>query len=221
MRLLTYSVSVAVTLCCCLPVFPADTSAQPKQAPATQRLNAHVVDEVKADDATALLNRGIKLEAEGRTQDAMECFHRAISMDHYNANAFFNLGVVAEKHGDLQGALQNYRIAASISPNDAEFREAVGAMQAQLTASQPAFAAPPYMVPQRPVYEQPAYQTPVVSTPYHTPPVVGVSEPARKGHPYIRATASVAAVGAAALLMGRGIGGLDISCPLCRMLGGL
>jgi tetratricopeptide (TPR) repeat protein len=205
------------------PVAPVKESSANATAAVTEVKQGHVnVDEVHATDATAMLNRGIALESQGKTQEAVALFHQVISSDHYNANAFFNLGVVAEKHGDLQGALQNYRIAASINPADGEFQQAVASVQTQLTPRRPVFATPPYMVPQVPIAQQPQYQAPILSVPYRTPPQLTVSEPPRKGHPVLGATARFAAIGAASLLLGGGrMGGIDISCPLCRMLGGL
>ena len=206
----------------------SSTKLMPPEAPAKDALPVSSTvkqgrveeTEVKTADYNKMLNEGIKLESEGKTNEAVNLFHQVISMDHYNANAFFNLGVVAEKHGDFNGALQNYRIAASINPQDREFQEAVAAMDARLNPGQPVFAVPPYMVPQLPVYQQPYQPPPIVSVSPNRPPEIGVTQP-RRGHPYLRAAATAAAIGAVVGLGAGGFGGIDIGCPLCRMLGGL
>jgi len=60
----------------------------------------------------------------GDNAEAEACFKQALEIDHENADAFFNLGVMAEQAGDFQLALRNYQAALRSNPDDKEFQAA-------------------------------------------------------------------------------------------------
>ncbi|GAB4420181.1 MAG: hypothetical protein OHK0039_33450 [Bacteroidia bacterium] len=67
-----------------------------------------------------------------RAGDAFRCFGRVVALDSTYAPAWFMLGSIHEKNGDLESALASYRRAVAHQPGSADFRQAVAEVEAQL-----------------------------------------------------------------------------------------
>jgi tetratricopeptide (TPR) repeat protein len=80
--------------------------------------------EYPEDSVKTLLKCGISKHRLGDDAEAEEYFKQALKIDHENADAFFNLGVIAEQKGDLELASRNYRAALRSDPTDKEFQAA-------------------------------------------------------------------------------------------------
>ena len=101
--------------------------------------NSYRSDQIgSAQDAAAnrekeTLKRAISLYSKGDTVAAEQAFKQVVAMDNKNADAYFNLGVIAESKGDLQAALMNYRSAYHLRPtdNDSEWRRFFGRAEAR------------------------------------------------------------------------------------------
>ena len=82
--------------------------------------------------AQILLKQGMAAHRSGNHQFAEDRFKRALALDPGNADAFFNLGALAETRGDLLGALTNYRAALGINPLDRQLQDAVHSLEQQI-----------------------------------------------------------------------------------------
>ncbi len=56
-------------------------------------------------------------------------FKKVLSLDSRNADAHYNLGAIAEARGDASQALNEYRQASQLNPQDQEFRDAVAQIE--------------------------------------------------------------------------------------------
>jgi Flp pilus assembly protein TadD len=85
-------------------------------------------------DATkAALQQATMLYQQGRTDEAETAFKHVLSLDSKNADAYYNLGVIAESKNDLTTASKNYSRASQINPGDSDFAEAVRAVQSKIS----------------------------------------------------------------------------------------
>lgn len=78
------------------------------------------------------LRSAMQLYSQGRTDEAERQFRKVLSMDMRSVDAYYNLGVIAEAKGDLQGALNNYKAAYRINPSDTELATAISGIQNKL-----------------------------------------------------------------------------------------
>jgi tetratricopeptide (TPR) repeat protein len=133
--------------------------------------------------AQLLLKQGMAAHRAGNHQVAEDKFKQVLSMEPRNADAFFNLGALAETRGDLIGALTHYRAALGINPLDRQLQEAVRSIEDQVanqsgtasgaaskshTASSAAYNRPPvYDVSQQsaPIYNVSQYPPPASTNP--------------------------------------------------------
>jgi tetratricopeptide (TPR) repeat protein len=83
----------------------------------------------------ALLKSGMAAHRGGQTQMAEAHFKAALSLDPRCADAFYNLGSIAESKGDLLSALTNYRAALGINPLDRELQNAVKSVEDDVAKS--------------------------------------------------------------------------------------
>jgi hypothetical protein len=128
--------------------------------------------------AQVLLKQGMAAHKAGNHQVAEDKFKRVLAMEPRNADAFFNLGAIAETRGDLLGALTNYRAALGINPLDRQLQDAVRSIEDQVanqngTASSIAFnshsaSSPAYNRP--PVYDVTQQTAPVYNVSQYPPP---------------------------------------------------
>jgi tetratricopeptide (TPR) repeat protein len=79
-----------------------------------------------------LLKAGARLHQQGNQNQAERLFRQAIALDPNNADAYFNLGALAEGHGDLVNALGHYRAGLALRGNDPELKEAVASVEGKL-----------------------------------------------------------------------------------------
>jgi tetratricopeptide (TPR) repeat protein len=105
----------------------ADSTPQP--APYNDAL------EVRADKAKEQLRQAMDLYSKGDMQHAEQAFKGVLAIDNRNADAYYNLGVIAESRNDLQSAESNYRAALNINPGDNDLRNAVTSVQNKLDQS--------------------------------------------------------------------------------------
>ncbi len=62
-------------------------------------------------------NKGISLEKLGRTEEAIECFSRAIIMDDSKGEFYSNRGFALKKLKKYEAAANDYSRAISINPS--------------------------------------------------------------------------------------------------------
>jgi tetratricopeptide (TPR) repeat protein len=60
-------------------------------------------------DIHAVVNQGVRFWALGKPEEAKECFEYVLRIQAHNADAFYNLGVIADCKGDLPQALDFYK----------------------------------------------------------------------------------------------------------------
>ena len=80
-------------------------------------LDRDAIDESTATDYTSLTELGKKHISEGRYEEALDLFKRAVSMDTARPKAYNLLGAVTEILGDTLQAQKYYRAALSIDPS--------------------------------------------------------------------------------------------------------
>lgn len=83
----------------------------------------------------ALLKSGMAAHKSGQIQMAEGHFKAALALDLRCADAFYNLGSIAESKGDLLSALTNYRAALGINPLDRELQNAVKSVEDDVAKS--------------------------------------------------------------------------------------
>ncbi len=93
-----------------------------------------------ADATTAMLKRATDLYTKGDTAEAERMFKKVLTLDSRNADAHYNLGAIAEARGDVAQALNAYRMASQINPNDKDFRDAVAQIERKQNADRVAQA---------------------------------------------------------------------------------
>lgn len=171
--------------------------------------------EEKEQDSTALMDKAMKAYQSGNTIEAAQFFQQVTLVDNQNADAHFNLGVLAENKGNLQQALARYKAALALSPQDGEYQGAVEAvekkLQANATFNQTRLARMPEAENQAVL----PVTSPAISGEHHH----HRHHHHRKHHEHHSSLGR--ALGTAAVL-GIGIagsaGGVDIACPVCRIL---
>jgi tetratricopeptide (TPR) repeat protein len=84
--------------------------------------------------ARDLLREGLRLHSSGQYREAEVTFRKVLTVDPRNADAFYNLGSLAERNHDYVMALTNYRAALALSPKDKDYLQAVTAMENQLSS---------------------------------------------------------------------------------------
>lgn len=98
---------------------PKPTKAAPKhreaqkKTPAPERPTTHLPRR-----GDTWLNRGVALEKMGKSEDAVECFDKALQEDPKDAWAWFNKGVSLHRLGMVAEALRCYEKALEIKPDD-------------------------------------------------------------------------------------------------------
>jgi tetratricopeptide (TPR) repeat protein len=73
--------------------------------------------EHSGQDATRLIEQGHALEAQGKPDEAMQCYLEAIRLAPNPARAHLNRGNLLQSQGDLPGALQAFRAAIEHKPD--------------------------------------------------------------------------------------------------------
>lgn len=81
-----------------------------------------------------VLKYGARKHAEGNYDEAEAAFRHVLSRAPNTVDAFYNLGALAERKGDLIGALSDYRAALALKPNDKQLADAVQSVEKSLKA---------------------------------------------------------------------------------------
>jgi len=105
-------------------------------------------------DSSGALAEAMQLYQEGRIPQAESAFHGIIARDPSNGDAYYNLAVIAEGKGDLNGALSYYRSALNLNPQDSDLQSAVASVQSKLRPSAPAPVAVAQSAAQDPARKQ-------------------------------------------------------------------
>jgi len=64
---------------------------------------------LRPDDATAAFNLAVAIEDQGRTDEALEQYERAVAIDARNPDAHYNAARLYEKSGKLAAAIRHLR----------------------------------------------------------------------------------------------------------------
>jgi tetratricopeptide (TPR) repeat protein len=111
-------------------VADASSKSEPKSEPKLEEKLAETDAPVQA-----LLKSGMAAHKSGQMQIAEGHFKAALALDPRCADAFYNLGSIAESKGDLLAALTNYRAALGINPLDRELQNAVKSVEDDVAKS--------------------------------------------------------------------------------------
>lgn len=99
-------------------------------------------------EVRGMLTFGAGLHREGKLNEAEDTFRKVLVRDPQNADAFYNLGALAEGRGDIITALGHYRAAQALNPGDGQIKEAVLSMENSLKNGHSKFGYEPGKVPQ-------------------------------------------------------------------------
>lgn len=197
-----------------------------------------ILGQVVRESPEELVRQGMESYARGQLDEACRLFKEALKTDGTNADALYNLGVLAEKRGDLSGALDYYRRASSANPKDKELQATIDEVAAQLAESRAeaararaeqefalaasqarrkggsiSHAAFPYTTAA--FVERPFSRRPAGS---ERPLTAGARNPGSGGGRLMRSVAGMA-LSLGSGYLGGSIGGA-LHCPMCRIVRG-
>ena len=86
-------------------------------------------------DSTRAVADAMQLYTDGKVDQAEHAFRKIIANDPNNSDAYYNLGVIAEGRGDLKSALNDYRQAQRINPQDQDLRDTVTSVANKVAAN--------------------------------------------------------------------------------------
>ena len=75
---------------------------------------------LKLDDADAYNSKGVALKNQGKSDEALAAFKKAISIEPDCADALNNMGILIQEQGKLGEAIETYKKALAIKPENAE-----------------------------------------------------------------------------------------------------
>ena len=84
------------------------------------------------EDAVEIYDKAVTAFSKQRYDEAEKLFKRVLQLTPKNADAKYNLGAIAEWHGDLNSALAYYKDALAIKPSDKEFQKAISDVQLKM-----------------------------------------------------------------------------------------
>ncbi len=93
-----------------------------------------------ADSVQEMLKEAAGAYQRGRLDESERLFKKVLAADSKNADAHFNLGVIAESRGDLKGALSHYKAATVCNPADKSLAEAVIEVQSKIKQKEEALS---------------------------------------------------------------------------------
>lgn len=207
------------------PVAPERKKTSDPFTPATSAV-------VSPEAIRQLMRGGLQKFSQGDNAEAQRLFNEVLLKEPKNVDALYNLGVLAERRGDLSGALSDYKKALQVKGADPELQEAVGSVERQIArrdgkvlvgnAHSDAFAgqaqvptaASPY------VGVSPQYPTIPVSQ-GSDPALINVQQP---NNPTLSIRQKSLAKHTFGTVMSIGAGfalrGTPLHCPVCGMLRG-
>lgn len=116
------------------PQLDTSNGKRPDQAPASAQ-DSHGSDTPITAGGEAekeTLRNAMRLYSQGKTDEAEKQFRKALTINKNSADAYYNLGVIAEGRGDLQSALSNYKSASRINPADTDLASAISSIETKL-----------------------------------------------------------------------------------------
>jgi len=75
---------------------------------------------INQNDGDSLYNLGIKLSEQGRVEEAIACYRRAVEINPNDVDAHYNLGVALTGMEKLEEAVDCYRKVLTLNPSDAQ-----------------------------------------------------------------------------------------------------
>ncbi|WP_167482011.1 tetratricopeptide repeat protein [Leptospira andrefontaineae] len=95
---------------------------------AAEETYRRIVDSTPGDSftETALLNLGVVLDQMERYGEAITYLNRVLDLNPKNAKAYYNLGLVYKHTGNGTQAIENFRKASYLDPDDIKPKEALG-----------------------------------------------------------------------------------------------
>jgi tetratricopeptide (TPR) repeat protein len=99
-----------------------------------ESVEAQSSSEPSKDKVTTLLKGGIERHQKGDDKGAEKNFREALRLDSANANAHYNLAALAEAHGEVGTALNEYRQVLRYNPNDQTVITAIHELEASQTS---------------------------------------------------------------------------------------
>ncbi len=110
--------------------------ASTKLIPLSPRVDSLTTAVKLSDKATLdMLRFGALRHAQGQFDEAETAFRQVLARDSNNVDAFYNLGSLAERRGDLIAALSHYRAAQALKPNDHQIGDAVHSVEKTLRSA--------------------------------------------------------------------------------------
>ncbi len=113
--------------------------------PVASRDNSSSYDSDSASDSGSnstqdedLIREAMEQYSNGQTDKAERSFKSILAQNPSNADAHFNLGVIAEGKGDLNGALKSYSEASKLNPSDRELQKTVQSLRTKVGQSEAA-----------------------------------------------------------------------------------
>ncbi|GEM_PF-3958701 len=212
--------------------------APPSPVPACDRVmqgRVNINESRPGDETADLLKQGLAQYNSGNYAEAEKTYQQVLSINPQEPHALFNLGAVCEQRGDLDGALSQYRLAARYDHNNSEAVKAAAAVEQEIAQRQQAAArlnvddqkaqAAEARARAQKEYELAVEQQRRLDKQRDAEIRASAPAPERGGasSAAARGAAAAVAVGAGMVLSGLarrggGLRGLDISCPICRLL---
>jgi len=107
-----------------LPGYCNSSATKSTKRPAYQQLKPFE-DLSLQDDAIEIYDKAVTAFGQQHYDEAEKMFKRVLVLTPKNADAKYNLGAIAEWHGDLHKAMQLYTDALNLKPADRDFLKAV------------------------------------------------------------------------------------------------
>lgn len=115
---------------CMLPV-KAAPSPRKNTSKSLQPL-APQIDRSLEPDINDLFDKAMDLSNQKHFNEAKKLFQQILKLDSKNADAYFNLGVIAEREEKLEQALHYYRQALQCNPKDNDLKHAINEITEKL-----------------------------------------------------------------------------------------
>lgn len=121
----SFALLLAVLLSIVL-ILPLPATASPAKVPGRSlKLLAPQIDRSLEPDINDLFDKAIALSNQKRDSEAQKVFQQILKLDPKNADAYFNLGVIAEREEKLEQALRYYNQALHFNPKDSDLKQAI------------------------------------------------------------------------------------------------
>ena len=119
-----------------MPPLHLARSSEPPAVPNVHKATQNTDADRSPDHVKDLLKQAIISFTQGDLASADRQFQQVLSLDPSNVDANYNLGAMAEEHGDLNAALQYYRQASAAAPEDNDIKNAASSVERKLRKQQ-------------------------------------------------------------------------------------